>query len=269
METVAHNKLKSLAVSSLRQWGCHAVSTEVRCPIAKYRIDVAGYMDRPPPEASTPAPAATGTRRADPRTVIIECKQDRSDFLRDGKEKDALLRRREKLTRIRRSIEDHRIKAAEPHLCHTGSALFHEFDEWDYSDSKLPAYRSVLKALQRVDERLHGQTKFCMIAQYHLADYLYVAAPRGLIRLGELPPGWGLLECPDDWLAADDPGAGLFDGPRVFDVRRPAPLHQSKSMRRLRLLRNIAVSASYKAHPGAMPQQRAERAPHGRAGARS
>jgi len=257
METTAHSRLKNLAVASLRQWGCHAVSTEVRCPIAKYRIDVAGYMDRPPPEVGVgvdmSARAANGKRKADPRTVIIECKQDRSDFLRDGKERDTLLRRREKLTRIRRSIEEHRVKVAEPHLCHTGSALFHEFDEWDYSESTLPAYQTVLKALQRVDAKLHGGTKFCMIAQYHLADYLYIAAPKGLIRIGELPPGWGLLECPDDWLADEDPGAGLFDGPRMFTVRHPAPLHQSKFKRRMRLLRNIAVSASYKALPGALP----------------
>lgn len=184
------------------------------------------------------------------RTVMIECKQVRSDYLRDGKETEKLIHRREQLTRIRRSIEENRVKLLEPHLCHTGTALFSEFDEWDFSESKLPSYHSVTKALERVDQALHGQTKFSTIARYHLADYLYIAAPRDMIRPRELPPGWGLLECPDDWLCNGGDSASLFDGPQLFEVRVPAPLHESKMKWKMRLLRNIAVSASYKALPG-------------------
>jgi hypothetical protein len=254
METTAHNQLKKLSVTFLRHWGCHAVSTEVRCPIARYRVDVAGWLDRAPvvggeqpiEEVIAKPRAAAGEKRV-ARTVMIECKQVRSDYLRDGKETEKLLHRREQLTRIRKSIEENRVKLLEPHLCQTGTALFSEFDEWDFSSSKLTSYHSVCQALERVDEALHGQTKFSIVARYHLADYLYIAAPQGMIRPRELPPGWGLLECPEIWLAAD--GASLFDGPQLFEVRVPAPLHESKQKWKLRLLRNIAVSASYKALP--------------------
>lgn len=250
METTAHNQLKLLSVAFLRHFGCHALSVEVRCPISKFRVDVAGYLDRPPaPDGVADEPAAkNGKRKPDPRTVLIECKQVRSDFLRDGRETEKLLARREHLTRIRRSTEEHRIKPLEPHLQRTGTALFSEFDEWDYSESRLGSYRSVCNALQRVDKQLHGQTKFSVIAQYHLADYLYVAAPQGMIRPRELPPGWGLLEAPEQWLSGDE--AGLFNGPRLFEVRVPAPRHECRIKWRMRLLRNIAVSASYKALPG-------------------
>ncbi len=249
LETRAHNQLKNLSVAFLRHFGCHALSVEVRCPISKFRADVAGYMDRPPPldgcGNSTPL---SNKAKPDPRTVLIECKQVRSDFLRDGRETAKLLQRREQLTRIRRSIEELRIKSFEPHLQQTGTALFSEFEEWDFSKSKLASYKSVCAGLQRIDEQLHGQTKFCIIAQYHLADYLYIAAPQRMIRQRELPPGWGLLECPEQWL--NDESAGLFDGPQQLSVRVPAPRHECKFKWRMRLLRNIAVSASYKALPG-------------------
>lgn len=46
METTTHLHLKRLAVGYLRALGCPAFATEVRCPIARYRVDVAGYLDR-------------------------------------------------------------------------------------------------------------------------------------------------------------------------------------------------------------------------------
>ena len=75
-----------------------------------------------------------------------------------------------------------------------------------------------------------------MIARYHLADRLYIAAPRGLIRRRELPAGWGLLECPPQCIET------AVDGGLVVAVEAP-PL-SSRARNRQRLLRNIAVAAS-------------------------
>ena len=47
METRAHLQLKTMAVYYLRGRGCAAVAEEVRCPISRYRADVAGYRDAP------------------------------------------------------------------------------------------------------------------------------------------------------------------------------------------------------------------------------
>jgi hypothetical protein len=72
--------------------------------------------------------------------------------------------------------------------------------------------------------------KFFMIAQYRLADWLFVLAPRGMVRPEELPMGWGLLES----------GSQARDVVRaqVVDVA-PSPAH-----RRARALRNIAAAAT-------------------------
>lgn len=264
METPAHQRLKQLAVAFLREHGCLAVAREVRCPISRYRVDVAGYADTIGPErpflgedspmgSANGDPRSRGSRgrkgsrgRRPPRTILIECKQSRADFLRDRRDSNRLLALRADLDRFRRSLEEKRVKVEEPHLRRGGSALFAELEEWDFAASRLPAYREVLRRLRRVDQMLHGETKFCLAARYALADRLYIAAPRGLIQRRELPPGWGLLECPQSALRADDPNADLF-GQSLLEVTAQAPLHTPREEHRQRLLRNIAVSASWAA----------------------
>ncbi len=232
METIAHQRLKRLAAAYLRQLGCQALATEVGCPIARYRVDVAGYVDT----SGRWVRRAAKRARCKPWTILIECKQSRADFLRDGRELAALLDLRGKLLGICRSLEEKRIKVEEPHLRSSASSLFVELEAWEFSASRLPAYRRVLRNLRRLDQKLYGETKFCMIARYHLADRLYIAAPRGLIRRRELPAGWGLLECPPQCVET------AVDGGLVVAVEAP-PL-SSRARHRQRLLRNIAVAAS-------------------------
>ena len=46
-ETIQHRELKRLAVAWLRRLGCSAVAMEVRCPLSRWRVDVAGWFERP------------------------------------------------------------------------------------------------------------------------------------------------------------------------------------------------------------------------------
>jgi hypothetical protein len=250
VESLAHRKLKRLAVAFLREHGCLAAATEVRCPISRYRVDVAGYVDKLPLDRA--ALAHDGECRIDPRkpfarcaarTVLIECKQSRPDFLRDRRDRERLLRERRELEHLRLTIEERRIKLLEPELRRDGSALFPELDEWDFAESRLPAYRRVLRRLRRLDALLHGETKFCMIARYMLADRLYIASPQGMIKPRELPPGWGLLDCPPRALRNEDPNADLF-GDSVLRVVVKAPVLRPRADFRQRMLRSIAIAAS-------------------------
>lgn len=238
METPAHNALKRLAVAWLRSRGYLAAACEVRSPIAQWIIDVAGWRDSWFDHA-----AGQRVKLDQPETIIIECKQSRADFLRDSRRYDALLALRDKYQGIRRSIEEHRIKALEPKLRRGGTSLFAELEEWDFASSRMPAYRRTLERLERLDERLHGQTKFFRIARYVLADALYVAAPEGLLRPRELPSGWGLLEC-DGRLLAHDAVTGCEGDAHAWNIRVPAAPLISKTTHRQRMLRNIAVAAS-------------------------
>lgn len=312
METMDHRALKRLARSFARAIGCCAVASEVVAPVPRWRVDVAGYGDGP---ATSSLPGATGersgspalqpsnanstrpsssltsnqantrpTRPRTPFTIIIECKQSRADFLRETRDRAALLRRRRALERDLREIESTLLPACEPHLRipldpSLGPALFPELDAWDHARSGLPAYRAALRDLARVDRALYGDTKFCCLAAWRLADLLYIAAPRGMIRPDELPSGWGLLEFTRPSKATEPtaprldaslsskllsteggedvtspPGRrdrrGVHFAPEQPDdqftisaLRVLCEGHACQSERRVRLLRNIAVKA--------------------------
>src|SRR5688572_26934239 len=126
METSAHQTLKALAIRSLLQGGWRAVATEVVCPISRYRVDVAGFLDPAPsrPSADRLPPTVFLPRPPHARTIVLECKQCRSDFLRDIEQRDVLLARRQRLLAIRARIEEERIKPAEPELRRAGAHLF-------------------------------------------------------------------------------------------------------------------------------------------------
>lgn len=265
METPAHRTLKRLATQFLLEAGCQAVAAEVACPLCRYRVDVAGYRDRAPidPPAQRQALGAVGTlwddtpavrgarnsRSIPARTVFIECKQSRADFLRDSEAAAALLDARATLQARAREIERTVIEVREPHLRATSSFLFSELESWDYPQSRSPVYRRVMARLRALDRDLHGHTKFWMAARYRLADRLYLMAPAGMIRTTELPIGWGLLECDPAALrarpkAATDMGEVLGTASEFVQLVRPAPLLGSPDDRRARLLRNIAVAAT-------------------------
>lgn len=231
METTSHQQLKRLALAFLLREGCRAVGVEVRCPIGKYRVDAAGYQPR------------NRQAKRDARTVFIECKESRADFLRDTQRSEDLLIERMHLEHYRQEIEEHRIKVEEPELRESGTSLFTELETWNFQASKLPTYRRLLKRLRQVDRALHGDTKFHTAVRYRLADALYLAAPRGMIRHHEVPPGWGLIEFPRRLLEAREIKARLVrEMEGVVSVE--APSMRSPEKHQHRMLMNIAASAT-------------------------
>jgi hypothetical protein len=246
METSAHRLLKQEAIRLLLRAGCSAAGVEVSCPIARHRVDAAGYIDALPRSRRNAVEyEKTGSqiglrfsRGERAKTVIVECKQARSDFLTDSRDMGELLAERDRLVRVRAVLEEQIVKACEPQLRTSGSRLFPDLEEWDFAASRVGSYRAVLNDLRRLDERMHGESKFWMMAHYRLADWLYLAAPRGVIRSREVPPGWGLLEIDLGASAAgSETGFGL-------SLRIRAPELRGKPEHRQRLLRNIAVAST-------------------------
>lgn len=246
METLSHTRLKAAAIQLLLSCGARAVAAEVRCPGSRYRADVAAYLDPQPKRArpdppGTFVPPAAFRRCVTPRTFIIECKQSRSDYLRDTRRSDRLLAERERLERERETLENDRIKRHEPELRRSGTYLFPELEEWDFAGSRLTTYRRLVAALRRLDSQIYGETKLWTIARYRLADALFIAAPVGMIARRELPVGWGLLECrPRELRRPSTPEPG---GP-LMSVRIDTTAMPSRSLHQVRLLRNIAVAAT-------------------------
>ncbi len=261
MESIEHLELKRLAVAWLARLGCRAVATEVRCPIAKYRVDAAGWLDhadgslldagglegrRRSVDATLFGGAARGSARrgpARPRTIVIECKQSRADFVRDDRDAERLKRKLEMLQRTRKKFERDLIPGSEPHLRESGSALFPEMETWDFEGSRTSSYRRCLRETERIERRLHGETKFHTMPRYRLADHFYLFTPTGLLKPHEVPTGWGLVECGRRTLRR---GAGSLTELDALPLaeRIACPSAEAPDERRQRLLRNIAVAAS-------------------------
>lgn len=251
MESDLHLRLKRLGARFLIERGFQAVALEVSSPIPRHRVDVAGHLHgwAEAEEEFTWAPTLFGpesarrngtARRAG--TVLIECKQSRADFLRDRRDLERLLTLRAKLEQRRVFLEEHRLRHEEPELRRDGESLFPECDGWDYASSRNRAYQATLQRIERVEEQVYGETKFCQIARYRLADRLYLLTPRGLVRRAEAPPGWGLLECPRRLLRGELPEGERLSPSLAITIE--SPRYVARADHRARLLRNIAVAAT-------------------------
>lgn len=246
METDRHARLKWASAAFLRSVGCCAIGLEVRCPLSRFRIDAAGYVDwfgHPLNRGCSYSDLSALLRAGSPspKSVVIECKQSRADFFRDGRVRDELLEERRRLDELRRTLEEQIVKPSEPGLRRSDGMLFPHMETWDFASSSLPSYRRAQRDLRRVDAQIHGQTKFWALARYALADVLLIAAPAGMFHRREVPPGWGLLEFPIVWLESDAPPDRL---PAEQVRLAGAQLHSSPDRRRARLLRNIAAAAT-------------------------
>ncbi len=231
--------------------------------------DAAGYLDALPKSGAKSGPSRAWRLRgvdeepagpepiidrgAAAKTIVIECKAERSDFLRETEDRESVLARRAALEAQRAQLESEHLPRIEPHLRQSGSSLFSELETWDYAASRSGAYRAVLRELRRLDMALHGQTKFSNFACYRVATHFYLLTPRGLIKKREMPVGWGLLECSARWLeeaarasghAQAQGGLSMPPTPPTVSVTVASPEHAARAAVTQRLLRNIAVAAT-------------------------
>jgi hypothetical protein len=127
--------------------------------------------------------------------VVFECKQSRSDLLRDLGQRSELLERLEDLQR-RRTILERLLQVHYPTL-RRADALFAEWDSYDFSLLDHQGYRQTVRKIGLIQRHLCTGTKFDTVSRYQLANLHYLVACRGIVRQTELPIGWGLLETAD------------------------------------------------------------------------
>jgi hypothetical protein len=173
-ETEIHAELKRLALAWAQGNGFALCASEVHVPRSGFRADVAAC-----------------SRGPEYRTAVFECKQARSDLLKDAHAEAATRRRLSELTERRQTLESmfcvHR-----PDL-RRGEALWPEFDSWDFSQLEHDGYRRVLAELATVQKRVVRGTKFSKMFRYRCADFLYLVVEDGIFAEAEIPAGWGLL----------------------------------------------------------------------------
>lgn len=218
-ETAAHRQLKRAALFWAQQNGYTAAGLEIRTPASKFRADVAACK---PPKDGEPGLSA-----------VFECKQARSDFLKDRHALEENRERLAELTERRRKLE-RQLGIHHPSL-RAGDALFQDYESVDLSSLKHAGYQQLLRELGQVRNRIFGKTKFDRMVRWRCANLFYLVAPPGLVELSELPEGWGLLTGQTD---GDEPVVELKleQKPRLVE----APVE-----RRLEMLQRIAVSGTW------------------------
>ena len=210
-ETEAHRCLKRLAVLWAQAHGYTACAVEVNLPQCRYRADVAGYRAR----GNEP-----GT------TAIFECKQVRSDLLRDNCCSAETRARIETVHRRREILEKH-LRVHYPTL-RRGESLFAEFDAHDFGAIEHRGYTRVLRELGALQKRMRGGTKFECLIRYRCANVFFLVVPNELYRDADVPVGWGALVEVDGCLS----------------VRRKPIWQENSPESRLRFLQRIAIAGT-------------------------
>ena len=210
-ESNKHRNLKRLACSWLQDQGCSAVASEVSLPLSNFRVDVAGYQSL---RSLSAGPGAT---------FAIECKQSRSDFLRDAGNESSALNMKEwhyqRIQRLRNLLSMHLPQ------CRLNESLFAEYDTYDFSSWRHATWFKLNAEYMRLSRKVSSRVKFDRIARYGCARYCYLVASENVIRSEvELPLGWGCLEARNGELAL---------------VKMALPL-ETKASARLKLLERIA-----------------------------
>ncbi len=208
-ESPAHLRLKALAFEWARSGGIAILASEVSLPKTRFRADLAG-LD----------PKKGG------KTAIFECKQARSDLLKDTHDTRSTRAEIESLASRLRTLES-LIGEHRPDL-RKGESLFPEFDAIDLSSTRHAGYHQVLAALAVRQARLIRGTKFARMFQWRAADLFYLVAEPDIFAPAEIPAGWGLL---------------VRRGDRLHLERRPVQVDSGEEARE-RLLRAVAAAGT-------------------------
>ncbi len=173
-ETENHLRLKRLVLLWAQANGYSACAFEVNPPRSRYRADVAGY--RPQPNTAT---------------AIFECKQARSDLLRDNCCTETVRLRLDSLGR-RRQVLEANLRIHYPQL-RIADSLFAEFHSHDFTAIGHRGYNRVLRELQALHQRMNSCVKFETLRRYRCANLFFLVLPNDLYREADIPPGWGAL----------------------------------------------------------------------------
>ena len=213
-ESLAHRELKRLASEWALTQRLPLLGCEVRVPRSPYRADLVA--------ASRCPVGDTGV------VAMFECKQARSDFLRDEANEPEVRRTAEGLAARARELRG-LIAGHRPDL-RRGESLFPEYDDYDLRGLKHDTLDEIECALEVCQHKILRSLKFARLHRYHAADHLYLVTVRGLIELHEVPTGWG-------WLETGNDGDGLC-------LRHPPVRHATTAQVRLAWLESIALAGT-------------------------
>jgi hypothetical protein len=187
-ETLKHSSLKTLALAWARDQGMSLAAPEVSFPHRKFRVDVAACAPVRKVPSRRPVKSITSILKV---AAVFECKQVRSDLIRDNKRRDLLSTRLQSLEARRVKLEA-LLQLHLPHLAN-GESLLPEFDSYRLRDYRHAPYQKLIKQISIAKRGLLHGTKFHRLVSYRLANLHYLVVEAELVALHEVPIGWGVL----------------------------------------------------------------------------
>jgi len=227
-DTTSRYKRRAAMRQAVLRWledtkGVSGAAINVPTRISRFRADLAAFWSRPVQNVHSEGPQ----RVLEPvRTSIIQCCLEREDCWPDcARSSELLPLLRDLKERIWET--ERQIRGEEPELRETNT-LFEEYAEWRYEDTGNREYHHLKREIEKTEHALYHGTQFDRIRRAHLADWLFLAVPEGLVAPSELTDGWGLL-----WVMADL---------SVQEVVSPQD-RECLPANRIHLVQNIAVAA--------------------------
>lgn len=247
-ESAAHLALKRAAYLWALEQGYRCTAMEVSLPNSSYRADVAAYR---PTRRRVPEPDPVGlTTRLVVRdvlgsTAIFECKQARSDFLKDSREHRAVSAELAQLA-TRRDALERQLKIHYPRL-QRGDSLFPEYQTAELEHLEHKPYRRVVRRMEVLHRQLYEQTKFDKIRRQGIANLYYLVTMPGILQVHEVPTGWGLLELVpgelDPGTAPPNEATPAADPLPALALLTQPVFQESRDHQRLGLLQRITQAA--------------------------
>ncbi|MGK0184986.1 MAG: hypothetical protein ACI9R3_000760 [Verrucomicrobiales bacterium] len=223
-ESANHLALKRSAALWAQGQGYGMVAPEVMLPNCRYRADVAAYR----PDRRSGGILAVG------ETAVFECKQARSDFLKDSRSASVTTQRLAELSARRATLES-LLGVHFPNL-RKGETLFPEYDVYDFDQLSHKGYGEVMREIRILQKRLYEKTKFERLVNWRCANAFYLVVTPGILAEHEVPAAWGLLELKEEHCQDSDNQSGA----NLTLLRKPTVIQCADSAR-LELLQRLAA----------------------------
>ena len=176
------------------------IGLKVATRFSRYYADVAAFWSVPRKKLLHPE-----------KTVVVEIRTGREKCWPECARKDELLPCLRQLKEQKAQLEAV-IRKTEPELRDSDS-LFEDFDIWDYSRSGNRDYQRCCREIEETEHSLYNGSRFEQIRRARVANFLYLAVPRGAVHPYELADGWGLLYLNPDFGVEEVKQAEHWDCP--------------------------------------------------------
>jgi hypothetical protein len=166
------------------------VAKEVSFPHNRFRVDVAAFRPHHKVPSKIQLEGELGV------TAVFECKQSRSDLIKDSQDQAKAMARLKTLVQRKAKLES-LLKIHCPHLAR-GEFLFPEFDNYDFESLEHESHNRVIRQIRETQSAISYKTKFDRMFRYKLAHLHYLVLEKDIIKAHEVPLGWGLLVRKDE-----------------------------------------------------------------------